>query len=166
MLYKKLFDFTIPKKEYPAVSAGLSSYLRASRNGLEIKFRGYNEKVHLLVDMITNALKNTVDEIEETVFDLVKTQLKKKFIAEFKNVEVLASQMYDKIIMHDHYTNYDHYQQIDRATFESLQRFVHKFFEKIQVQVLVQGNLTKTQAQEIVGNLETNLNGEPNDEVV
>ena len=153
------------KKIYPALSAGLSVSLRVIRKGFELIFKGYNEKIPLLVDIVTKSLKNILEEIDETIFNLHKTEIKKNYVNALQDVEALAKDYFDEVLSDNHHTMLEYYQEIDRTLFDDMQKLVQKAFEQTKMHVLVQGNVTKNQAEEIVSNIVSNLDGEPLHEV-
>lgn len=67
----------LAEKLYPATVAAYNYKLNSVDNGLVLKVTGFNEKLPLIVDIITSAMKNTDDVIDKSVFETFKKELKK-----------------------------------------------------------------------------------------
>ena len=62
---------------YPATIAGYSYKLHSVDNGLILRLSGFNEKLPLIVDIVTKTIKNLVTMIDKNVFETFKRELKK-----------------------------------------------------------------------------------------
>jgi nardilysin len=67
----------LSEKLYPAVAAGYSYKLNSTDDGLVLKLSGFSEKLPMLLDLITKAIKNTDEVVEKPIFDFFKKELKK-----------------------------------------------------------------------------------------
>lgn len=67
----------LSNKLYPATIAGYNYKLNSVEDGLILKLSGFNEKLPLIVDIITKAIGNTEDVINKATFEIFKKELKK-----------------------------------------------------------------------------------------
>ena len=160
-LYENLLTFYFEKRTFSASSAGLELELSAVAKGLEIKFSGYNEKIQILIEMISKDLRRLPEDITEEMFDVQKAELKKDLLNSFFTASSIKSNLSSKTLRTDFWTDFDKLNEIDKISFETLQKFLEKFYRKTKIQVLIQGNMLKAQADEIVKVLETELTNEP-----
>ena len=164
-LYEKLLRFNFEERTFSAPSAGLEVVISVEPKGLEIKFRGYNEKIKILIEMISKDLRRLPEDITEEMFELQKTEMKKSL---FNALATIASVNYDltaKTLKNEYWTVFDKYNEIDKISFETLQKFLEKFYRQSKMQVLIQGNMLRAEADEIVKVLESELANEPLDTV-
>lgn len=64
-------------KLYSATLAGYSYKLHSVDNGLILRLSGFNEKLPLIVDIITRTIKNLSTLMDKIVFETFKKELKK-----------------------------------------------------------------------------------------
>lgn len=67
----------LAEKLYPATIVGYNYKLNSVDDGLVLKVSGFNEKLAIIIDIITSAIKNTDDVIDKSVFETFKKELKK-----------------------------------------------------------------------------------------
>lgn len=67
----------LSEKLYPARVAGYSYKLNSAEDGLVLKLSGFNEKLPMILDLMTKAIKNTDEVIEKPIFDFFRKELKK-----------------------------------------------------------------------------------------
>lgn len=159
-LFQKILKFSLAKKVFPASTAGLTLTTKSTLKGTELKFSGYNEKLPLLIDMVTKDLKT---EIVESVFEMQKQEMKKNFGNSLLNNDVLCTDQLSSLLVNEHWTDYDFYKGIERVSFAGMRIFQQNFFHQMKVQVLMQGNITKNQAEQVVNDLVSNFSCGPLD---
>lgn len=158
-LYEKTLVFTLATKVFPAFSAGLQVTSANFDKGFEILFSGYNEKLLLLVEMVVKALQKLPEE-SESIFELQKEEKKKSLSNSMLKGRNLSFDFASKLMETDYWTDLDYYNEIDKISFETMQKFMEKFFRRIKIQILAQGNILRAQALEVVDILEKNLHTE------
>lgn len=153
------------KTVFAAFSAGLSIESSVKRNGFTIQFNGFNEKILLLIDMATKNLRTIAEDTAESIFEMQRAEMKKNYGNGIQSTRNLNMDYVSKILRSDYWTDYEFYQHIDHVSLENIQKFTEKIFRQMKIQILVQGNMTKTQAQEVVTILARNVPCEPLDAV-
>lgn len=157
-LYSLLTKHYMTEKLYPAKCAGLGYELCAEERGMLLKLSGYNEKLPLLLDIITNELKNITELMQERVFETYRKQLKK-----FCYNDIINSKSFNKdcrlnIVEEDHKFMYDRIQEADKISFAELVDFSEHFLDHLKIQILIQGNISKSAAIEVGKTVARNLN--------
>lgn len=146
-------------------SAGLNVSIISNPQGFEIKFSGYNDKMPLLIDVTLQSLKTALEEVDENVFEAQKNDLKNDYKNFLQSASLLSQDIFKKIIFDNYWMNVEHFEEIDRVSLDDLQKFVSKIFLKMKAQILVQGNVTRQQAEETVAKFQTLLEFEAIDYV-
>lgn len=76
-IYSMCVKNYLAEKLYPATIAGYSYKLNSTEDGLLLKLNGFNEKLPMIVDIITRAMKNTDEVVNKSVFEVFKKELRK-----------------------------------------------------------------------------------------
>lgn len=144
--------------------AGLKFSLSSLKDGIELKIYGYNEKIKIFTDKLTKDLKNIHEFFDETIFDVYKTE-----ISENNKSALLegyfTTKLLDSLSIQNVYNHYESYNVIRNITYEHLEKFIEKFFKKLRMKILIQGNVVKEEAMEITSIILNNINAEPLDNV-
>ncbi|CRK88532.1 CLUMA_CG002282, isoform A [Clunio marinus] len=151
----------IVEKFSSAFNAGLNIQIKKTQTGLHVAFKGYNEKLHLLIDSVIKEITKLIEEVDEEKFEMVKDQIKKSHRTMLQSSITLSNELIPKVLQHNFWLIYEKYKIIDNVKLEDIQKFSTKFFRHMKVQVLVQGNITKAQSLDIFKELENNLTCEP-----
>jgi nardilysin len=78
-IYSMCVKNFLSEKLYPATIAGYNYKLHSVDNGLILRLSGFNEKLPLLVDIITKTVRNLVGMMDKSVFETFRKELKKNF---------------------------------------------------------------------------------------
>lgn len=161
-----MFTYHIRKKFYQANSANLTCSFGVSRNGINLTFKGYNEKMEMFVEMYLKELKNVVEIVNETSFDQYVNSQKESFITNLRSVRQLGREYTSKIMAEKFYLDYDMFKVLDQINHLDVQRFIPKLFKKMKIKILAQGNITADQVKRVVNIFETNIECQPYEEVI
>lgn len=159
-----MLDRHLKKITSQSESAGLFLTTNVGRQSFSLFFNGFNDKMETFVEMVLSEMKAFIENMDQSVFNLVKNDLKKGYRNSLQNNKHLCNELLTEIVKHDYYTDIELYEEIDNVSFESLQKFVQKFFQNLKIQVLVQGNMTKSHALKLVNILQTHIACEPLDD--
>lgn len=157
-LYSLLTKHYMTEKLYPAKCAGLGYELCSEERGMLLKLSGYNEKLPLLLDIITKELKNISGLMQEEVFETYRKQLKKYCHNDLINSKFLNKDCRLNIVEEDHKFNYDRIVEADKISFADLVDFSEHFLDQLKIKILVQGNISKSVAIEAGKTVVRNLN--------
>lgn len=160
-----MFTYHIRKKFYQANSANLTCSFGVSRNGINLTFKGYNEKMEMFVEMYLKEMKNILEVINESAFDQYVNQQKENFITGLRQVRALGREYTSKILAEKFHLDYDMFKVLDQINHLDVQRFVPKLLKKMKIKILAQGNITADQVKRVVNIFETNLECQPYEEV-
>jgi nardilysin len=78
-IYSMCVKNFLSEKLYPATIAGYNYKLHSVDNGLILRLSGFNEKLPLLVDIITKTVSNLINLMDKSVFETFRKELKKNF---------------------------------------------------------------------------------------
>lgn len=156
-LYSMIVKHYMVEELYPAVCAGLGYQLYSEEKGMLLKLSGYNEKLPLLLEIITKELKNISKLMEPSVFEAYRKQFKKYCYNNLINSKFLNKDSRLNMIEEHHKFLFERYLEADKITFEDLLSFSNEFLKELKIQILVQGNIAKSEAVKISKCVLTNL---------
>lgn len=159
-LYEKVLIFNLKKKLAQASSAGYSVTSANDKNGISLTFQGYNEKMSLLLDTTTKFMPKAVNETEASTLNVLKNEMKDSFYEQLRTSQGLNGDVMAKVLLDGHYPKFELYGEIDNISYEKLQSFTMEFFRALKVQVLVQGNMLKSETLNITNLVLANLDCE------
>ena len=76
-IYSMCVKSYLSEKLYPATLVGYNYKLNSVENGLILRLSGFNEKLKLIVDIITKAMRNVDGILDKLIFDTFKKELRK-----------------------------------------------------------------------------------------
>lgn len=135
---------------YSATVAELLYGLSTSDRGIVIKISGYNQKLPYLVKMIAKHIKNLVTGLTEEMFEAVKDKLSNTYYNKLIKPATLAKDVRLSLLVSHYFTSTEKFGVIDQITFESIKEFCNVFFKKLYIKALVQGNVNKDVATEVI----------------
>ncbi|CAO1435225.1 unnamed protein product [Diamesa serratosioi] len=155
--YAMIVKHYLAERLYPAAVAGLGCVIYPVEKGLVLKLTGFNEKIPLLIDMITKEFKKIPGMLERSVFETYKKQFKKSCFNKMISSKELNRDCRINIVERNHQTFYSRYLAVDDLTFEELQIYSEKFFDKLNIQSLIQGNFKHSEAGQMIKHVINNL---------
>lgn len=156
-LYSMIVKHYMSEKLYPAVCAGLGYQLFSEEKGMLLKLSGYNEKLPVLLDLITKDLAAIAGQIEPTVFETYRKQFKKYIYNNLINSKFLNKDCRLNIIEEHHKFFFNRYTEADKITFGELLTFASEFLNELKIQILVQGNIERETALKVTNCVTNNL---------
>jgi nardilysin len=76
-IYSMCIKNFLSEKLYPATIAGYNYKLYSVDNGLILRLWGFNEKLPMMVDLITKAITNVDGVVDSSIFETFRKELKK-----------------------------------------------------------------------------------------
>lgn len=165
-LYSKSLEFHLKKKLSQASTAGYGLTIDTNRNGLILKFQGYNDKIALLIDMVTKFLKTCMEETGENLFKTLREDMKETYTEKLVTYYGLNGDYFSKVLLEQHYTKLELHDEIEKVSLADVRDLISRMFQKLKIEALVQGNMTKGQALNVLDMIEKNLNFEALEEEV
>lgn len=154
----------LKKTLHQAFAAGLTLSANDLDKSFVLSFSGFNDKLLAIFEMSMQCLKDYNEQMEESVFEAIRFGKKQGYYNRLLQSGDLSSGILKKAIISDFYSDLDIYKALETISFENFKIFMADFFRKIKTEVLVQGNMQKSEALKIVGILESKFNFEPLDE--
>lgn len=145
---------------YPARLAGLNYSIYATERGLSISLSGYDQKQPALLERIIAALK--APEITEKRFNI----LKNRYLENLNNAkkqqpfhQVLAE--LKRTLTERQWTNEQKLAALHSITQQDLSAYAAQFLEQLHITLLIQGNNTATETEQLAEFLEQQLSTPP-----
>ncbi|XP_055626814.1 nardilysin-like isoform X2 [Toxorhynchites rutilus septentrionalis] len=158
-LYVSLLKFQISEALYPAEAAGLNFEVHSAEKGIVLKFDGYNEKLPLIVDELTKAMKEFEKNVVSDEFNIIKEKLFKHYYNDIIKASKFSRDVRLKIVQETHWTVLDRLNDLLNLTVNDLKLFSKEFFQQIKIQALIQGNILKEDAIDVMSKVLVNLGG-------
>ena len=150
------------KKFSQAFNTGLNLSTATSNKALSFSFLGYNDK---MLTFFKKFIESLIDRrMEQTVFEAVRVAKKEECFNQLLRNDALGSQFLKEIVTENYYSHDDIYKAIETISFDEFVKFVTSFFAKVKAQILIQGNMTKSQSMEILRVMQENFQFEHLDE--
>lgn len=118
---------------------------------------GFNEKLHLIIDVFVKCLKSLVDDTTEKQFEVFVQQQYKMYENIFIKPKVLANELRLTILEAHHALLCEKNQKLQSIKFADFQQFCKDYTSKLRIKALMQGNLNDDQALEITNNIISEL---------
>ncbi|XP_012261292.2 insulin-degrading enzyme isoform X2 [Athalia rosae] len=155
-MFVQLFCDSLNEYAYSADLAGLKWELSNSKYGMILAVGGYNDKQHVLLEKIIDRMVNfTVDPQR---FEIIK----ENYIRGLKNFD--AEQPYQHAVYYlavllaeNVWTKDELLDATSQLTVDRVQQFIPQILGKMHVECLVHGNVTKSEALDIVKLVESKL---------
>ncbi|XP_023307917.2 nardilysin-like [Lucilia cuprina] len=157
-LYLDLVQFYLQEKLYPAKVAGIRYEMFCGEKGVILVVNGFNEKLHLVVEIIIKALISTKDILDEKQLEIFKKQLQKDFYNSLIRPEVVNTNLHSFVLKENYWLLNEKYKFINDISLEDIQTFGKEFTQEMYVQALIQGNLEQKSALKIMDTVMEQLN--------
>ena len=148
VLYSRLLEDSLQEYSYDADIAGLRYELSSAVSGLSVVFSGYNHKLSVLVCEVMKRMREL--EVKQERFDVIREQLKREY-ANFPMEQPYHHAMYHVMcsIETQVWTNADKLAAVQRVTVEDVRQFIPQFLSQLAASVLVHGNMTAEDAENV-----------------
>ncbi|KYN28455.1 Insulin-degrading enzyme, partial [Trachymyrmex cornetzi] len=161
-LFVKLFHDSLNEDIYAADLAGLESKLDIFNSGITLSLNGYNDKQRVMLEKIMDRMINF--KVDPKMFEIRKEE----YIRSLK--DFAAEEPYEQAVSYltallakQHWLNEELLEATTYLNVEGFQRFIQQLFSKVHVECLINGNVTKTEATDILKLIESKLTtGVPN----
>jgi insulysin len=163
-LFTLLVADALNEVSYEAEIAGVSYDIQPSVTGLVVYLSGYNDKIAELNRVVFEHIVKLV--IDPQRFELIKTDLSDQYKNLRKNqpYEHALTTSYEAMYLNK--WTYDEYiQVIDTVNIQMLQNFVAQHLSCLKAETLIHGNMTKSEALELIDITENLLFGDHPDRV-
>ena len=147
-LFAGIINKQLNSYAYPARLAGLNYSIYATERGLTIALSGYDQKQAVLLERISAALK--APEITEKRFNILQARYQQKISNAQKQQpfhQVLAD--LKRSLIERRWTNEQKLAALSTLTIEDLQVFSENFLKQLHITILMQGNITSSEARKI-----------------
>ncbi|KAF4797184.1 nardilysin, N-arginine dibasic convertase, NRD convertase 1 [Turdus rufiventris] len=143
--FVNILSHNLGEPAYEADVAQLEYKLVAGEYGLIIRVKGFNHKLPLIIDYLSDF------SFTPAVFEMITEQLKKTYYNILIKPETLAKDVRLLILEHGRWSMIDKYQTLMKGlSIDALSAFVTAFKSQLFVEGLVQGNFTSREAKDFL----------------
>ncbi|MRI34825.1 hypothetical protein EOPP23_17750 [Endozoicomonas sp. OPT23] len=155
-LYRALLSRSLNEFGYPAREAGLHYGLSSGREGLVIALSGYQDKQSLLLKKILDAVsKFKPREVDfEQERDLLARRIRNR---QFQPPYRLAMDLLSQELFPRNLNDDEILAAAGRVDLQKLQAFAADFYDAIHVSMLVHGNFSQTEAEQLAALVDSRL---------
>ncbi|CAG5044107.1 unnamed protein product [Parnassius apollo] len=159
-LWTDVLQQGLKEEVYPANMADLSHSLYVSDKGLTLKVNGYNQNLHLLVELITREMRTCTDSLTGQMFEAVREVRARNYHNMLIKPHKLSKDIRMQVLLDPYISPRDKASVIHNITIDELKNFNELLLSKLYLQVLVQGNLAWYEAVRISENVLANIKWE------
>lgn len=157
-LYSHLVNYHLVEQLYPAIIAGLYHQFYSSDKGLVLKVNGYNEKLHLIVDVITKSMTTIHEKITPEEFKVFVKLQQENYNNSLIKPQYLTKDIRLGILENIRWPMYGKYNQLTSITLDNLKNFSIDLLKQMRIQAVIQGNVTQETAHNVMNSILTNFN--------
>jgi len=152
--------FLLNEDTYPAIMAQLNYGIQIFINGFELTFKGFNEKLPLLIDIVINCLKNYKSLMTEEIFTMIKSKAINRIKNNQYDLDVVPSDLKNSVIQNPDWDLSKRLNCLENFNYNQLITFYEQL-DSYYCRALIQGNITQTQAIDISKKVVSDLNYKP-----
>ncbi|XP_057329083.1 insulin-degrading enzyme-like [Microplitis mediator] len=159
-LYVALCNDLLTDCSYYANIAGSKFRIESDQNGIEILIAGFDDKISILVNKIIDTMLNL--SIDNDRFEYLKKQYNNELLDFEAYLPFAQGIHYQKVLINNNMLPLDNLSKsMSYVKIDGFKNFMKNFFERIHIECLIHGNLTKVEAQAIAKSLEDKLKNDP-----
>ncbi|KAG1891434.1 Metalloenzyme, LuxS/M16 peptidase-like protein [Suillus subluteus] len=159
-LFADLVNDSLQEFAYDAELAGLVFHSGSHHLGLMITLDGYNEKLPVLARRVLETVRNL--QVREDRLVVIKEKVKRDWENFFMDQGYRLSDYYTQYMLtHNTWTIAEKLQEISNVTQDELQKHIDDFLVRLNIQMLVTGNMHKDEAIGLSEMAENILNTSP-----
>ncbi|KAF5289998.1 hypothetical protein FQR65_LT11664 [Abscondita terminalis] len=157
-MYSILVNMNLDEEGYDAQLAELEYDILPSEKGINVQISGYNQKLHVLAELIGKHLTKVAEMLTEPLFNAVKEKFTKTLYNGFLKPTRLCKDIRLLMLQDNYFSLIDKHAAISKITYDEMKEFSQHFLNKVYVQGLVQGNVTRDAALKVTTNFLKDLN--------
>lgn len=152
-LYSSILRYQLVTQLYPATEADLYYSFYTSELGVVLKVRGYNQKLHLIVEAFVKAMKTVANNATEEQFRVFWEEKFKDYANVFINPASLGHHLRELVLEKHKVSLLDKRSVLKSIKFADFRQFCGEFLNEVRIESLMQGNVTEQMAKGIMENV-------------
>lgn len=157
-LFHRLLNHALAESVYPATTARLGHSLKVLQSGYSVCVHGFSDKLsdllRLLIEYIVEFEQRAVDS---EVFEVMKREQRRHYANTSLESLELNRDLRMKVVRERYFTQLERLSALEGATEADLIEFARRFRRELFVQMLVQGNVSCQQAEQIYRQVQQQL---------
>ncbi|XP_022187106.2 nardilysin [Nilaparvata lugens] len=151
-LYVSILRQLVIEETYPAVAADLDCGMKVNKKGFILKVKGYNQKLDTLLEQLLKSMVSFNNKVTLGLFNTIKQEMGKSYSNTCLKTGLLGNELRLKLLVENSWTSSEKHSALSSITLEDLTEFVSDYFKELYMHSLVQGNISKEKAIEIIEN--------------
>ncbi|XP_017771798.1 PREDICTED: nardilysin-like isoform X2 [Nicrophorus vespilloides] len=147
-MFISLLTMQITEEAYPAQVADLQYTFSVSDKGMSIKMNGFDEKLPILLELITEYLVRVAENMTVEMFNAVKQSMIMIYHNKYLKPSNLNKDMRLSLLLSLYWTSLEKREAVDKVDFDMMKTFAKSFLKNLYIQALIQGNVTEKVAVE------------------
>ncbi|PNF37373.1 hypothetical protein B7P43_G17280 [Cryptotermes secundus] len=152
-LYVEILKQLLKEELYPADIADLCFSIMPGDKGIILKFSGYNQKLHLLLEAVINHMAEFENSLTPSIFEALKEVQGRYYYNSCLKPKRLGQDLRFSLLTHVHWNAVDKHAATSRITVSMVKAFARHFVEHLYIKSLVQGNISEQQAIDACKNI-------------
>lgn len=148
-LFQKISTEIFDRKFSKSQRAGLSNDITVDFDHLNIAFKGYNDKMLMVIENTFIELKALLENIDEALFIRKCTEYKKNLSEYIQYPRNAGSEELKKILSNNYHSDFDVLNALKKINFEKFKVSIKEMFTQMKIITLVMGNMKKEDALKI-----------------
>ncbi|XP_033248738.1 insulin-degrading enzyme-like 2 [Drosophila miranda] len=144
-----------------AEKANLTYCFMVYDNGLRLFVKGYNEKLHLIVEAIAEGMVSVGATLCEYLLTTCLKMQGESYLELLKCPSQLATDILARVLGENPWPTIDQYKFLKDITMEDFKVFAQKLPQEMYIKALVQGNYTEESAHKVLNSVLSRLKCEP-----
>ncbi|KAL3267874.1 hypothetical protein HHI36_007015, partial [Cryptolaemus montrouzieri] len=141
-----LFDMQLAESIYPAQKAELSYFCYTDDRGFVFKISGYNQKLPIVMSLLSDHLKKIQSELSQDMFVALKEKLMDMYYNQLIEPSTITADLRLNLLIDKYFTSTEKFASISQVTYEDMKIFCVDFLQNLFIKALVQGNVDKQTA--------------------
>ena len=155
-LFAKMVNDSLNEFSYPAYLAGLDYTLYRNSRGMTIKVSGYSEKLETLLNTVIHGIFDS--ELKQERFDIYKDEIVRAYHNEAKDKPYsLAYKGLMTLLMSSSWSLDQRLAAAEAMTLKDIEDYRAAIFEKIEVVMLTNGNISEQESKTLASHVEEKL---------
>ncbi|XP_030040177.2 nardilysin [Manduca sexta] len=160
-LWTDVLQQELKEDSYPAQMAELTQAIWVSDKGIMVKINGYNQNLHLLMELVSRRMVSSVEGLSGAMFGAVREVRARVYYNTVIKPHKLSKDLRMQLLLEPYISPRIKGTILPNITLDELKDFGRKLLKKLYVQVLVQGNLAWHEAIDIADNVYDTIMWEP-----
>nr|XP_018915605.1 PREDICTED: nardilysin-like [Bemisia tabaci] len=147
-VFLNVFEQILTPHVYPAKMCSTGHRIYKTERGFALELEGYHDKIHLVLELILDQMKNSHDHIALDLFENIKKEVGKGYRNKLKSSKTVEKALRFSALWRDSSFDVDRIAELSNISYNDLLNFSRTLLQELKAQCLFQGNISETQARD------------------